>query len=245
MLLDRVTITGADDSIDPKDLVQISKDFPFVEWGILFSKNNLGTARYPSKTWQQSLCEVLRKDKLNLSAHLCGRWVRDFVLEGHFSFVLDQHRLLWSFFKRIQLNFHAHHHPANKNFINALTARPADKEYIFQLDGVNDMLFKSTLDTLKTYPKPPSVVPLFDTSGGAGILPNRWPSPIGDVYNGYAGGLGPDNLEEQIKTIEKAAGNSRIWIDMETRVRSDDDRQFDLEKVKTCLKIAQPFVSLS
>jgi hypothetical protein len=97
---------------------------------------------------------------------------------------------------------------------------------------------------------------------GAGILPREWPKPIyldvhpGDDgcgvqqhrYHGYAGGLGPDNLAEQIPLIlAAAAGNEhtaegRIWIDMETRVRSSDDRTFDLAKVRRCLEIAAPYV---
>ena len=54
------------------------------------------------------------------------------------------------------------------------------------------------------------------------------------------------NLEVELKRIEKVVDsiykNTRIWIDMETKVRSDDDRQFDLEKVRRCLEIAAPFV---
>jgi hypothetical protein len=96
-------------------------------------------------------------------------------------------------------------------------------------------------------------------------LPKAWPNPIylkstesGQVlnrwdYHGYAGGLGPDNLEEQIPRILEAAsykGFSKeiqegdIWIDMETKVRSDQDRQFDLEKVEHCLEIAAPHIKI-
>lgn len=35
----------------------------------------------------------------------------------------------------------------------------------------------------------------------------------------------------------------RIWIDMETRVRSNNDATFDLTKVRRCLEIAAPFVA--
>ena len=36
-----VTITGADDSIQPSQLLDLQKEFPFVEWGILLSRNLL------------------------------------------------------------------------------------------------------------------------------------------------------------------------------------------------------------
>ena len=44
-------MTGADDSVDPKELFRISEKYPFVEWGILFSKSATGRYRYPSKEW--------------------------------------------------------------------------------------------------------------------------------------------------------------------------------------------------
>jgi hypothetical protein len=84
---------------------------------------------------------------------------------------------------------------------------------------------------------------LFDKSGGAGILPTEWPELLNGIKCGYAGGLSPENLEEQIKLIEHKAWSSEIWIDMETHVRSDEDAVLDLEKVIECLTIASQYVS--
>lgn len=36
-----ITMTGADDSIRPQDLLPISEKFPRVEWGILLSNSKL------------------------------------------------------------------------------------------------------------------------------------------------------------------------------------------------------------
>ena len=47
MKLDRVTITGADDSVDPLQLRALSLEFPFVEWGILVSHSNTICTSYP------------------------------------------------------------------------------------------------------------------------------------------------------------------------------------------------------
>lgn len=43
---------------------------------------------------------------------------------------------------------------------------------------------------------------------------------------GYAGGLGPENINEQLYRISSVA-KGPIWIDMETRVRSQYDLDFD------------------
>ena len=47
----KVTVTGADDSVDVDGLIDLSKEFPFVEFGILLSKSSAGSARFPSGLW--------------------------------------------------------------------------------------------------------------------------------------------------------------------------------------------------
>ena len=47
-MLTTVTITGADDRVDPWELARLSEEFPHVEWGVLISTGRAGTPRYPS-----------------------------------------------------------------------------------------------------------------------------------------------------------------------------------------------------
>ncbi len=235
MNLDRVTITGADDSITPEELIPLSERYPFVEWGILFSGSRQGSPRYPTWEWVGDLVKAQEQHAMNLSAHLCGRWVRELVLKGKFSFPAGS--ALWPHVQRVQLNFHGQFHKGCDMWYEELR-RNQEKEYILQYDGVNDPECNRLLHSPHF-----NAVPLFDKSGGAGVVPNEWPSSILSIYCGYAGGLGPKNLAEEIRRIEQAAGDERIWIDMETKVRSDGDRQFDLEKVKRCLELAKPFVT--
>jgi len=50
MNINRVTFTGVDDSTNIKDLEVISAEFPFVEFGILYSDAQSGKGgKYPSK----------------------------------------------------------------------------------------------------------------------------------------------------------------------------------------------------
>jgi len=232
MNLDRVTITGADDSIPPEALLKLSIRYPFVEWGILLSKAQEGGPRYPSLKWMEALGEIARKSRfMKLSGHLCGRWVRELVLEANYSFLTDRPSI-GLIFNRIQLNFHAYsHRPAHQAFFSRIGVEP--RQYIFQQDGVNDNLFR---DAWTAWPKI-DAVPLYDISGGRGILPERWPPAYEGVYNGYAGGLGPDNLKEEIEKIGKTAGKERFWVDMESKIRTANDLLFDLDKVIRCLDI--------
>lgn len=232
MSLDRVTVTGADDSIDPEALGLLTKKYPFVEWGVLFSASRQGNPRYPSKAWIGKLATISSRPD-NLCAHLCGQWVRDLVLDGNWSW-WDSYGPLPGIFKRIQLNFHGQYHKAGGLFPRRLRQLGERHQFILQHDGVND-------ETILKLGGELNVFPLFDRSGGAGVLPAAWPKPIWK-YQGYAGGLSPDNIEDELRRILDAAGESHIWIDVETRVRSEDDSQFDLGKVELFLKRCQPFV---
>lgn len=256
MKLDRVTITGADDSVTPEQLADLSREFPFVEWAILFSQRHQGTQRWPSPDWLLRLQGVAKQNPMDLSAHLCGGWVRD-VLAGRLAFA-DWFGAMFDDYRRVQLNFHAEPQFANtpelagalcaNGLINSCGAmrRTVERQFIFQIDGVNDKLLQST----RAMASQIDAVPLFDQSHGAGVLPEgAWPKAEYRnanrelLYHGYAGGLGPDTLEAQLPLIAEAAGDARIWIDMESRVRSDEDRVFNLAKVRRCLEIAAPFVT--
>ena len=57
------------------------------------------------------------------------------------------------------------------------------------------------------------------------------------------GGLGPHNLEKELHNISQVCGNQPICIDAETHLRSNDDKIFDLQKVREFLKIAKPWVA--
>ena len=234
MFLDRVTITGADDSIDPQDLIQLSKRFPFVEWGILLSRSQEGAARFPSTDWLLKLKGITDEHPLTLSGHLCGQWVRA-LMHGSNRFRYERPGV-HDMFERVQLNFHGEPHDVYPLCAEAL-ADWEREQYVFQVDGVNNSVMEelqvgSGLD----------FAPLFDLSGGAGVEPEEWPAPIAP-YCGYAGGLHPDRLDAQLERIEVVAASSRIWIDVETHVRSDQDRLFDLAKVDKFLATAEKWVN--
>jgi len=236
-ILNRVTLTGADDSISAEELLPLAERFPFSEWGILLSKSQQGGNRFPSKEWLLNL--LPHAPHLQLSGHICGRWVRD-ICEGNWSINEDIPGIL-GVFKRIQLNFHSQVHRLNKEQfargIKVLIAKgELDHQIIFQLDDVNNDILDFAVS------QGINAVGLFDRSGGDGILPESWPTSKYS-YVGYAGGLSPDNLDEQLHLIEKQVPDGRaVWIDVETKVRSEDDKLFDLNKCLRFLEVSEPWV---
>lgn len=91
------------------------------------------------------------------------------------------------------------------------------------------------------------VAGLGPAAGGAGMFDlSAWKPPELDVYTGYAGGLGPGNLGTVLAIMHSQNpgvwGDGLYWLDMETRLRSDDDHEFLLGKCVDCLELAKPFV---
>jgi hypothetical protein len=250
-----VTLTGADDTTDPASLKGLSLQFPFVEWGILFSQKRFRTPRFPSKEWLEKL---FNQSSMNLCLHLCGSYVRS-LLKGHAIFLgdlenIDRDQYPWQLFKRVQINTHGEDHDWNIEALVAFLRTEHEHEFIFQLDGngKNEAMAKSLVleHGLK------NVSFLFDTSHGAGLSPRtNWPSPqLSKGSFGYAGGLGPDNIAEEISKIVAIAqlrddNKCGIWLDMETKVRSfpapdpgrPNNDMFDLDKCRKVLERANPW----
>jgi hypothetical protein len=269
-MLQMVTITGCDDSTDILEMIDVSVEYPFVEWGILIG-SQFGT-RFPSAGWIETLVKsvtaVSGKDGepgINLSLHVCGEPLRSLQC-GRFTDVLcAMHDVnAWG---RVQLNFHAD--PAFSGGENTNVAKAGAKisdgirrlcdaapshnliEWIFQADGVNDGLHRDAVELEKR-----NCSILFDHSAGMGIAPDAWPEmqalqrtyPF--VRVGYAGGLGPENIRDELPKIlasAKVQPNGwwlSTWIDMETHIRSVKDSQsvVDLSKVREVLQACQPFI---
>jgi hypothetical protein len=244
--LERVTITGADDMVNPRDLVALANTFPFVEFGILFSATRSfdNAPRYPCRRWLTRLAALGQDaERLHLSAHLCGRYMRDAMM-GSMSWWTDFLELV-PLFDRIQINRGGE-----------VLDLPAMRD-LRQLSGVSEIIiqsreFQEDPGLMKLIG--PGFVPLFDRSGGCGELPPEWPVGTGARWPygipearacGYAGGLNPDNMREEIPRILSAAaagGCTRVWIDLETGVRTSAD-QFDVELAAAALEIAALFVA--
>ena len=108
---------------------------------------------------------------------------------------------------------------------------------IIQLDAVNDHIFDAAVS------RHMNIAGLFDASHGAGVLPAEWPKPRHyEVYHGYAGGIGPENVREQVvKITDTITGSLPFWIDMEGRVRTNE--QLDLTKVMSVLETCKDLIT--
>src|SRR4051812_46899692 len=133
MKIDRVAMTGADDSITPEQLLETNAAYFEVEWAILLSKHSVGSRRFPSFKWIERLKDLTREVPIKLAGHLCGTWVRELV-KGRPS-VFTERPGLMNIFQRIQLNFHEEPMELDPEFFKIL--KGSAKQIIFQMDNVN------------------------------------------------------------------------------------------------------------
>jgi len=232
-----VTVTGADDSVDPDKLLDLAEKYSLAEFGILVG-NNSSVKRFPSFSWICSLQDAIERRKVvpRLSCHLCGHWAAEFLTSIR-AMIPFGDKLPWG---RVQINTHGEAHPVVLSHLcrtlASIEGASEDKlEVIFQRDGQNDQIF-DYLNSLKVNgDRRYNVSALFDVSHGAGILPTEWPPIIPGASCGYAGGLSPDNVASELDKIALAAGDDPFWIDAETRLRSEDADTFDLVKVEQFL----------
>ena len=90
---------------------------------------------------------------------------------------------------------------------------------------------------------------LFDPSCGLGVRIRDYPRPLTEprvIPCGYAGGIGPSNIDDTLAKIADAAAGVAVWVDMESSLRvkvvrdggcelnATDDR-FSIDKCFACI----------
>ena len=218
MVINKVTLTGADDKTDIKLLQEIQKEYSFVEWGILISTNQ-NRNRYPS----EDFIYELRNKGLNLALHVCGKYSRALLQDCDLDPIVK-----YDWFDRYQINFNFKNTEHNTwNIIEMLDKFPT-KKFILQDNLSKKKYIETILNTCYTK-RLSNIGVLYDSSGGRGTEIKSVEAPYDDIYTGYSGGLNPENVKDICNKISSFDDESKVWIDMESGVRSDDI--FDLEKV--------------
>ena len=247
MRLAYCTLTGADDNTDIIQLADMASEFPFVEWAFLYSSVREGSARYPTQNWIARALDTLPKN-VNVAVHMCGSAVDDCIngadhggLDGRSTEVLRT-RILIHFAERhggrIQLN--ARRSTVQHADFTRLFDYAPNAKFILQHNSYTAPLIESLQDR-----KNLSV--LCDKSGGRGVREENWqPSPFTGLPYGYAGGIGPGTIEQDLADIEQVAPSYDTWIDMESSLRTvlpSGKDIFDLQKCRDVLTVAAGYAA--
>ena len=239
MPLTLVSLTGADDKVAPAALAALSARYAKAvppEWAILYCPEKEGSARYPSAAWRE---DFLVLGLPFTAAHLCGPQVFREILDPATApgRIADLSR-----YGRVQLNINARRPEFTEVEVLAsyLTLHQAGLHLILQHHHASRRAIEKFVPGLDAASLS-RIDLLYDESKGTGTAPEQWPpiSTVGPVplRCGYAGGLGPAVLEEELPRIHESATAWRdlpYFNDMESGIRTDNE--FDLAKVEAVLQ---------
>lgn len=239
-----VTLTGADDTISSSWLGDLSKLYPFVEWGILLSQINPQErkARFPTRSWLEELWAIPAQ-QLSVAYHLCSDLARMAIREG-FMPILDtvltgEHAQTQ--LTRVQLNVSSYF----DLMLESAMLRDID---LAQRRGIDVIIQvgrdQRWLDWVISVDMP-GVHVLFDSSGGRGVYPDEWPGGLTGVRCGYAGGISSENIIEVLGDIDDVHDGDS-WIDMESSLRHTRPNgvdMFDHTKAGKVLSLVSQFIS--
>lgn len=220
MNLRYISLTGADNLVEIKDLEAFSEEYPLFECAMLIFAERDGLARNPNIEWRKKLYNSNVKNK---AMHVCGSSINQLAQEK-IEFMKEMNN-----FQRVQINLKPQW--ATEELINSLVKvveKNPQIEFITQHNELNKQYFHYWEEVANhSY--------LYDGSLGKGLSPEIWLSPVIGKRTGYAGGLNVDNIYVNCQKIQLASAEIPIWIDMETGIRTND--QFDLIKAKKVLEI--------
>lgn len=211
------TLTGVDEQTRLPELAELYREYPFVEFGVLWDPARQGShPRYPST---QVILQVAALKRANpdafppLALHVCGLGVDDAFREsrGAPDGLMAQVR---DAFGRFQLNLRANRHAVED--IRHFADWVAPSTVITQHNPANAELAEALADV-------PNHAVAHDGSLGRGVLAERWLPPLQGKVTGYAGGLGPHNLATELPRIATAAAGRPFWVDMESGIRTPDN----------------------
>lgn len=240
MKLKTIVCSGANESTEISSLLAMMKKYPKAELGIQMSgkKASFGTARY---WWFQDLCREIHIQKLEIpvALHINSDWVEDFCQGNCASELLGMLHYMQSYGKtcvrRVQLNFKIgrEKEPNMKKMLNLMREFPFYR-FILSYNQANESYIKELYNRRVRFDC------LYDGSFGEGVMPDtRLAPPFGeDVFQGYAGGLSPENVRQELDKIAQVVPEDReIFIDAEGKLKGEDGK-FSTEKAEKYIRAA-------
>ncbi|MBY3433778.1 hypothetical protein HFN89_06400 [Rhizobium laguerreae] len=226
-MINLCTFTGVDVRTDLGRVADMAAAYPFLEFGVLLSRTPEDKdPRYPQFRQIRDIVDRLA-GRARLALHVCGRAVGEFVrepAEGSAYAGQDIEDLVAAGIGRVQLNFNFERAGLPVEEIDAAIRRTRAK-VITQHFPANTAVSIGVAA--------PNHQLLYDASGGRGVAATGYDRPFARKYTGYAGGIGPENAVASVAAIQAVAGDAVVWIDMESRIRTDG--YLDLDK---CASVA-------
>lgn len=215
------TFTGVDEGTDLDELAMLAIEYPAVEFAVLAGSQTGLQPIFPRTGFVERFRREMARRQLPSAIHLCGRYARMAVSnDGR---VVGRLTEFVNGFGRVQVNMTAAEQAACAGALESFAQMVP--ELILQH---RDAGWESV--PIRGHPR---VTYLFDPSGGRGIESiDDWPAPPEGRRVGYAGGIGPHNIE-RVLAFAARWPDTDLWFDMESNMR--DNGLFDTSRVDAVL----------
>lgn len=221
MKLRYITCSDPRSDIPLESLLNFAEKYPMTEFGVQAHMGAMSENMDRFK-WFDKLVQISRNmpKAPNLALHVNYEWC-DYMNIGAIPYELADWILTHNAHtgkptvQRIQLNIGDHTFSFNSKKLANLIKKFSDQEFILPWNHHVADKIQQLKETGAKFSL------LYDNSYGAGIEPKKWYPPVyDDVPNGYAGGLGPDNVEKHLDKINAVLPHDyTTWIDAEGKLR--------------------------
>ena len=226
MFLKTIVCSGINEKNDINDAIEFLKKYKSAEFGVQGSPRKAGY-QTPRFEWLKELLGKLNEQKIEnkVALHLNEGFAVSFC-DGKVPDEISDLLFVGSTVGRLQLNFKIGRETfASRSIPDIKTLQKAMKTV-----APHPIILSASQPNLsfihKAHHQGMKFDVLFDDSFGEGLLPDmRKPPLFNDVFQGYAGGLSPENVAEELRKIgEVAQGN--IFIDAEGKLKQDGSFSF-------------------
>lgn len=232
MHLRYITMSDPRENLSIAEIIKLLQLSPLAELGIQAHPSAM-TVGMPRYMWMNNLLDAVEglKNQPKLALHVNYEWC-DYMAMG----LMPGEIATW--IGRKNLN-------TNKPLIQRIQMNIGDNTTAFKIDKIiglfkcfpnHEFIFpfnknvKPQIDMLKKYST--NFKLLFDASYGVGKSPDHWDAPAyTDIQFGYAGGMGPDNVEYNLNQISGLLPQEyETWIDAEGQLRRAGSFDIDLAR---------------
>lgn len=242
MFLKTIVCSGINEKNDVNEAVRFLEDHPCVEFGIQCSPRK-ASYQTPRLEWLQELTAKLGEKQIKgrIALHLNEGFVTSFC-EGMVPPEIIELLNNDDTIGRLQLNF-----KIGRETFGGKTV----PDLIKLQDTINSVpmhriILSASQPNLpfiqKAYHQGMKFDVLFDDSFGEGILPDKRRPPLfEDLFQGYAGGLSPENIVQELNKISQVAKKC-VFIDAEGKLK--DNNSFSFEKAEKFVQNAMSWNKL-
>ena len=227
MFLKTVVCSGINEKNDIDNAIEFLKQYKTAEFGVQCSPKKAGYDT-PRFDWLKELLSLLNKQQIEnrVALHLNEGFVVSFC-NGKLPDEISDLLTIGNTVGRLQLNF-----KIGREFFDS-----GNIPDIKTLNQTMKIVEPHAIILSASQPNLPFIRKahhygmkfdvLFDDSFGEGIAPDTRKAPLfDDVFQGYAGGLSPENIAEELIKIKKVAQGA-VFIDAEGKLKEDGCFCFD------------------